>query len=88
MLQRAKDSGDNNEYAQLQQGKFIQTRGIQEQLYMMQELVQSAKANDKPEVAAAMEREFRDYQFSFVPAQLEQMKKQGQQGQQAPGLTP
>ena len=55
---------------------------------MMQELVQSAKANDKPEVAAAMEREFRDYQFSFVPAQLEQMKKQGQQGQQTPGLTP
>ena len=79
MLQRAKDGGDNAEVAQLQQGKFIQTRGIQEQLYMMQELVQSAKANEKPEVAAAMEKEFREYQFSFVPAQLEQMKKQAAQ---------
>jgi hypothetical protein len=91
MLQRAKDGGDKMEEEQLRQGKFIQTRAIQEYLYMMQELVQSAKAYESPQVSAAMEKEFRDYQFSFVPAQLQQMQQQQQQqqqkGQQGPGLT-
>jgi hypothetical protein len=89
MLQRAKDSGDKMEEEQLRQGKFIQTRAIQEELYMMQELVQAAKTYDKPESSAAMEKEFRDYQFSFVPAQLEQMRQQQQQQQKGagPGLT-
>ncbi len=89
MMQRAKDSGDKMEEEELKQGKFIQNRGIQEELYMMQELVQAAKTYEKPEVAAAMEKEFRDYQFSFVPAQLQQMQQQQQQQQQQknPGLT-
>lgn len=86
LLQKAKDSGDKNEYEQLQQGKFIQTRAIQEELYMMQELTQAVKANESPAVAAGYEKEFRDYQFSFVPAQLEQMRKQEQQQKSGPPL--
>ena len=49
---------------------------------MMSELVQAAKANENPEVSAAMEKEFRDYQFSFVPAQQQQMLQQQQQQKQ------
>ena len=82
ILDRAKGSGNTTEYQELQQGKFIQTRPIQESLYMMSELVQAAKANENPEVSAAMEKEFRDYQFSFVPAQQQQMLQQQQQQQQ------
>jgi hypothetical protein len=86
LLQKAKDSGDKNEYEQLQQGRFIQTRAIQEELYMMQELAQAAKTYESPEYTAAMEKEFRDYQFSFVPAQLEQMRRQEQQKKSGPPL--
>ena len=85
MLQRAKDSGDKMEEEQLRQGKFIQTRAIQEELYMMQELTQAAKTYEQPEVSAALEKQFRDYQFSFVPAQLEQMRQQQQQQQKGTG---
>ena len=89
ILDRAKGSGNQTEYQELQQGKFIQTRPIQESLYMMNELVQAAKTYEKPEVAAAMEKEFRDYQYSFAPAQkqmLEQQERQQKQQQQGPGL--
>jgi hypothetical protein len=85
MLDRAKGSGDNIEYSQLQQGKFIQTRAIQEELYMMQELVQAAKTYARPEVSDAMEKEFRQYQFSFVPAQQQQLLQQEQQKEKAQG---
>jgi tetratricopeptide (TPR) repeat protein len=90
MLQKAKES-DRAEYDQLRQGKFIQTRAIQEELYMMQELVQAAKTYESPEVSGAMEKEFRDLQFSFVPMQQEQMQQQMQQqqkGQQGPSKLP
>ena len=91
MLQRAKDRGDKMDEDQLNQGKFIQNRSIQEELYMMQELVQAAKTYVSPEASAAMENDFRTTQFSFVPAQqqqmLQQQRQQQQKGQQGPGLT-
>ena len=76
ILQRAKDRGDAGYVSQLQQGQFIQNRSIQEYLYIMQELTQTARKYEKPEVAEAMEKEFRDLQFSFVPAQQQQMQQQ------------
>ncbi len=78
--------GDKAYYDQLQQGQFIQNRSVQEYLYIMQELTQAAKKYDKPEVADKMEKEFRDIQFSFVPAQQEMMRQQQQRQQQ--GATP
>ena len=82
VLQRAKDGSDKLEYDELQQGKFIQTsRDLQQQLYILQELTQAAKTHEKPEVAAAMEKEFRDLQYSFIPYQRQQMQQQQQQRQ-------
>jgi hypothetical protein len=87
LMQRAKDGGDMGYYQQLQQGQFIQNRSIQEYLYIMQELTQTAKKYGKPEDATAMEKEFRELQFSFVPAQQQQMlQQQSQQKNQGGGL--
>ncbi|MFN8278441.1 MAG: hypothetical protein U0T84_13235, partial [Chitinophagales bacterium] len=66
ILERARDHGDRAELQQLQQGGFMQRRAIQEQLYMLQELMQSAKKYDSPERAAAMEKEFQAAQASFI----------------------
>ena len=92
VLGRAKDLGPNNaEYSGLMRGKFIQNNHpVYEALYMMSELVQAAKTYDKPEVAAAMDKEFMDYQNAFVPAQKQMLERQRQQQQeqqqQGPGL--
>jgi hypothetical protein len=85
-LQRAKDGGDRNEEAGLEQGKFIQeNRPLQEQLYLMQLLYQAAKTYEKPEVAAAMEKEFETIEIGFEPARLQQMQQQQQKQQQGQG---
>jgi len=64
-LEKASDSGDRAYLAQLQQGYFMQNRPIQEQLYILQELSSIAKRFD-PEMAAKLEKEFKDAQASFV----------------------
>jgi hypothetical protein len=64
-LEKAADSGDRGYLMQLQQGYFMQNRPIQEQLYILQELSSIAKRFD-PEMAAKLEKEFKDAQASFV----------------------
>ena len=64
-LEKASDSGDRAYLTQLQQGYFMQNRPIQEQLYILQELSSIAKRFD-PEMAAKLEKEFKDAQASFV----------------------
>lgn len=86
--QRAQSNGDKAYYDQLQQGQFIQNRSVQEYLYIMQELAQTARKYEKPEVADAMEKEFRDLQFSFVPAQQEMMRRQDEAKSKGAGTLP
>ena len=64
-LEKAADSGDRGYLTQLQQGYFMQNRPIQEQLYILKELSSIAKRFD-PEMAAKLEKEFKDAQASFV----------------------
>ncbi|MCW3126815.1 MAG: hypothetical protein JWO03_2473 [Bacteroidetes bacterium] len=93
---RAKND-DINYYKQLQGGQFLQqNRSAQEYLYIMNELTQAARKYEKdPAVADGMEKEFRELQMSFVPAQadmmkqqIEQQKLQQQQQQQQQSIQP
>ncbi len=72
LLDQASSSGDRSYLSQLQQGAFMQTRAIQEQLYMMQELVNTAKKYETPEAAEKMEKDFKDTQMSFVTMPVKQ----------------
>jgi len=64
-MDNARSSGDSYYLAQLQQGAFIQNRGVQEQLYSMQELLTAARQFD-PSGAEALDKEFNAYRVSFV----------------------
>lgn len=74
-LKNARENGDMQYLAQLQQGAFVERREVREQLYIMQEMNQNAKQFDTPEFAQKIEKEFNEYRMSFV---------QGQPGMQAP----
>ncbi|MFN8308449.1 MAG: DUF2723 domain-containing protein [Chitinophagales bacterium] len=65
-LEQARDAGDRTTLQQLQQGSFVQQRPLQEQLYTLQELVQTAKRYDLPERSDALEKDFKATQMSFV----------------------
>lgn len=87
VVQRAKDSGNKLESDELAQGKFLQTsRELQQNLYMLQELAQAARKYEKPEVAAPMEKEVTDLQYSFMPYQLQQMQQQQQKKSAGPAM--
>jgi hypothetical protein len=81
-MQKAKEDGDMGYYDQLQRGAFIQqTRPLNEQLYIMQSVMQTAKKYESPEAAANKEREFQEIQYSFVPLQQQQQQQQRAQPQ-------
>jgi hypothetical protein len=65
-LKAAQNSGDRAYISRLQQGAFLQNRPIQEQLYVMQELMNICKKYN-PELGASLEKELRDSQTMFIP---------------------
>jgi DNA polymerase II large subunit len=62
----AQNSGDRAFISRLQQGAFLQNRPIQEQLYVMQELMNICKKYN-PQLGASIEKELRDSQTMFIP---------------------
>ena len=76
-MDQARESGDMNYVAQLQQGAFVERREVREQLYIMQEMDMTAKKFDDPAFAEKVDKDFKDYQMSFVqmtPEQKQQLK--------------
>lgn len=67
-LDNARESGDYQYLAQLQQGSFTERREVREQLYVMQEMTMTAKQFDNAEFAAQIEKQFNDYRMAFVQA--------------------
>lgn len=64
-LRKATDAGDRAYLSQLEQGYFLQSRPIQEQLYVLRELANSGKRYNSP-LGAKYEKEFNDAQMSFT----------------------
>jgi tetratricopeptide (TPR) repeat protein len=62
----AQRSGDRMYVSRLQQGEFLRTRAIQEQLFVIQELMNVSRKYN-PELSNALERELRDSQTKFIP---------------------
>ena len=84
-MKNARESGDNAYYAQLQQGAFMERHEVREQLFIMQELNLTAKKYESPDFAAKIEKDFKDYQMSFVQMPPQQPGARGQ-GPPPPGL--
>jgi tetratricopeptide (TPR) repeat protein len=70
-LSQAREAGDMAYYSQLQQGSFMERREVREEMFILQELSQSAKKYDDADFAEKVEKTFMDYRMSFV-----QMPKQ------------
>ena len=65
-VEQAKEAGDAQYLAQLQQGGFMERREVREQLYVMQEMNNDAKKYEDKEFADKIEKEFNTYRMSFV----------------------
>ncbi len=71
-LAQAREAGDMNYYNQLQQGSFMERREVREEMFIMQELAQSAKKYDDADFASKVEKTFMDSRMSFVQMQKPQ----------------
>jgi tetratricopeptide (TPR) repeat protein len=70
-LNEARDDGDATYYAQLQQGAFMEKREVREELYIMQELLQTVKRFD-PDHSKQVEDAFDKYRKSFIKIPMNQ----------------
>ena len=80
VLGQAQESGDMAYLTELQQGKFTERHEVREQLYIMQELLQTSKKYDTPDFAAKVEKDFNDYRMSFVRVSAQQPGMPGSAG--------
>jgi tetratricopeptide (TPR) repeat protein len=79
LLNQAKESGDKNYQAQLEQGGMIeQHTEVNEQFRTMQQLAQMSQKYDEPAFAQKIAKDFQDYQMAFVKAMPQQRHAPGQ----------
>ncbi len=77
MLNQAKESGDKNYQAQLEQGGMIERREVRDQLGLMQELSQITQKYDEPTFAQKIAQDFQTYQGAFIKVAPQQRRAPG-----------